>query len=389
MAKQRINFDKVTSSIFEVLKDHKDAGNERGMTSNAITTEVVARTGYNGTGWINDCLRVMVSSGRLGGHMTGRQIPTNISYREMPDPGTESTALRVMREALAEAKAATEAAEKKAAETKALERIIEVHIKKEKKAVKKIKAIFHKDFEEVLTLAKARKNIFLYGPTGCGKSHICKQVADALELPFAFVSCTAGMSEGHLAGRLLPTGKSGTFEYIISEFLKMYENGGLFLVDEMDAADPNVLLIINAALANGHMAVPNRPDNPYATRHPDFICIAAANTVGTGGDRMYSGRNKLDGATLDRFAIGKIAMGYDEEVEKKVCPNDALRSRLLKYREAIDAHRLERAMSTRFMIDAHDMTENFGWDFDRVDDAFFRGWREDEVEKIRDFCNNS
>ena len=228
--------------------------------------------------------------------------------------------------------------------------------------------------------------MFLYGPTGCGKSHICEQVAEALNLPFAFVSCTAGMSEGVLTGRLLPTGDSGKFEYVISEFVNVYENGGVFLLDEIDAADPNVLLIVNSALANGHMAVPNRPENPYAKRHPDFICVAAANTVGTGADRMYSGRNKLDDATMDRFRIGKTLMNYDSEVESQLCPNDRLRNRLIAYREGINANRLERAMSTRFMKDAHDMVEA-GWDQKDVDESFFEGWRSDEVEKVMTFAD--
>ena len=60
-------------------------------------------------------------------------------------------------------------------------------------------------------------------------------LALSLALPFGFVSCTAGMSEGQITGRLLPTGKGGQFEYVQSEFVHCYENGGIFLLDEMDA----------------------------------------------------------------------------------------------------------------------------------------------------------
>jgi len=42
--------------------------------------------------------------------------------------------------------------------------------------------------------------------------------------------------------------------------------------------------VLNSALANGKMAVPNRPEKPFATKHPDFVCIAAVNTLGTGAE---------------------------------------------------------------------------------------------------------
>lgn len=260
--------------------------------------------------------------------------------------------------------------------------IHEVHITDLDGTKREMKATFHPKFKQILALAQARKNIFIYGPTGSGKSFVCGQIAEALGLPFYFVSCTAGMSEGQLAGRLLPVGEQGTFEYVISEFVKAYEEGGVFLLDELDAADPNVLLLVNAALANGRLALPNRPEKPYAIRHKDFVCIAAANTVGTGGDRMYSGRNKLDGSTLDRFMIGKVNLDYDRSVEEQLCPDADLRKMLWRVRDGINENRLERAMSTRFMIDAYEMKEA-GWTHEEIMAAFFTGWREDEVGKVR------
>lgn len=260
--------------------------------------------------------------------------------------------------------------------------IVEVQIKEGKNTVRKVEGVFHAKFKRILSLAKRRKNIFIYGPTGCGKTHVCQQVAEALNLPFYFVSCTSGMSESTLGGRLLPTGNSGKFEYTISEFVKAYENGGVFLLDEMDAADPNVLLVINSALANKRMAVPNRPAKPYAIRHKNFVCIAAANTVGTGADRLYSGRNKLDAATLDRFAIGKVFMDYDPALETALCPDNELRELFLNYRDKVRTHRMERSMSTRFLQDAYEMKTEAEWTIEEIQEAFFEGWRDDEKNKV-------
>jgi hypothetical protein len=261
--------------------------------------------------------------------------------------------------------------------------IAEVHIKSPGKKTKKAEGLFHECFPDLVALAECREEIFLFGPTGCGKSHVCKQLADALGLDFYFVSCTAGMSEGQLNGRLLPIGDAGTYEYVMGEFVKAYENGGVFLLDEMDAADGNVLLAINAALANGRMPVPNRPDKPYATRHADFVCVAAANTVGLGASRMYSGRNRLDGATLDRFAMGTIMMDYDEEVERQLVDDHQLRERFWGYRRRIREANMERAVSTRAIIKAHKMKTRAGWSDEKVDQVFFTGWKDSEVRKAK------
>ena len=113
-----------------------------------------------------------------------------------------------------------------------------------------------------------------------------------------------------------------------SQFVEFYEEGGLFLLDEIDAADANVLLVINQALANGHLPLPNRITNPQAKRHSDFVLIAAANTFGNDANRMYVGRNQLDESTLDRFRIGQVVMDYDRELEKSILADSDLLQRL-------------------------------------------------------------
>ena len=130
----------------------------------------------------------------------------------------------------------------------------------------------------------------------------------------------------------------------------------------------------------------HRHTNFLIASHKDFVCIGAANTVGTGADRMYSGRNKLDGSTLDRFMVGKVMVDYDRNVEEQLCPDANLRNKLWKIRDAINSHRLERAMSTRFLIDAYDMQEA-GWDEKEILDAYFTGWREDEINKVKTSAN--
>ncbi len=129
---------------------------------------------------------------------------------------------------------------------------------------------------------------------------------------FAFISLSAGVTETHIFGRMLPQ-SDGSWAYVESPFIRIYRNGGVFLFDEMDAADGNVMVSINAALANGILC--NPVTGEVIERHPDTLIITAANTYGRGGDMVYVGRNALDGATLDRFCLSKMLVSYDTDLE--------------------------------------------------------------------------
>jgi cobaltochelatase CobS len=238
-------------------------------------------------------------------------------------------------------------------------------------------------FPRVLALAAARRNIMLVGPAGCGKTYIGNLTARALGLRFGSLSCTSGMSEAHLLGRAIPNIADGTTTFQGTDFLDLYENGGVFLLDELDAADPNLLLAINSAIANGYCNVPNRPEKPRAQRHPDFVLIATANTFGRGANRQYAGRNQLDEATLDRFRVGMIECDYEEAVEQTVCPNSELRGVCQAIRRRIQANGLRRIMSTRFIADAYVMHSVAGWTVSEIVDTFFEGWSADEAAKVR------
>ena len=239
----------------------------------------------------------------------------------------------------------------------------------------------HEKFERVLKLSSIRQNILLVGPAGCGKTALAEQVAKAMDLPFAFVSCSAGMSENQLTGWLLPVQAGGAFAYVPASFVELYEQGGVFLIDEIDAADENVLLALNAALANGQMTIPQRRESPLAKKHKDFVCIAAANTFGHGGDLIYAGRNKLDGATLDRFRAGVVKMDYDANLEEALVDSEVLRW-AMPIRQRIRELKLKRVMSTRALLDYTKQKEMLGFGPKDWEESFFADWTRDELVKI-------
>jgi hypothetical protein len=163
-------------------------------------------------------------------------------------------------------------------------------------------AIMHHKFPLLAAAVAARVNVMLVGPAGSGKTTAVEKVAKALGLKFYATGAVS--SEYKLTGFIDAQGR-----VVSTAFRKAFEFGGLFLFGETDASMPGALLAFNTALANDWMDFPDG----VVQKHPDFRVVADANTFGTGADRQYVGRNKLDAASLDRYAV--IEWGYDEALE--------------------------------------------------------------------------
>lgn len=165
--------------------------------------------------------------------------------------------------------------------------------------------VVHEKFDTVLKLVQADLPVFMSGPAGSGKNVICKQVAEALDLDFHFTNAVT--QEYRLTGFIDAMGK-----YHETEFYRAFKFGGVFFLDEMDASIPEVLVILNAAIANRYFEFPCGKIDA----HPNFRIVAAGNTFGTGADNTYTGRYCLDGASLDRFSV--VEIDYSKAIEKYI-----------------------------------------------------------------------
>jgi uncharacterized protein (UPF0335 family) len=247
------------------------------------------------------------------------------------------------------------------------------------KVIKLKDVILPSNFEHVLDLAKARMNILLVGPAGCGKSYLAKLISKTLGLDFYKVGGSGGLSEEHLLGYARPNLTSGKDKFITTPFLTAFENGGLCLIDELDGANENALLCLNPALDKSReLPVPNRDSKPIAMKNEDFVACGTANTMGRGADRKYVGRNQLDEAFLDRFRAGIVECDYDPVIEAAVCPNDEIREWCQRVRKQIHDCGIRRIMSTRFMEDAYIMHKSANWDLEKIQSVFYSGWSAEE-----------
>jgi MoxR-like ATPase len=91
--------------------------------------------------------------------------------------------------------------------------------------------------------------------------------------------------------------------------------GEILFLDEMDGFPSNSLLPLNTIL-NGDRRI-YAPVIGEIEVHSGLRIIGAANTNGRSKDRTYTGRNRLDGAFLNRFAV-VVRTEYEERIDRKV-----------------------------------------------------------------------
>jgi hypothetical protein len=208
--------------------------------------------------------------------------------------------------------------------------------------------VMHHKFPLLVAAVNAGVNVMLVGPAGSGKTTAAAKAAEALNLPF--YGTGAINSEYKLTGFIDAQGR-----IVSTAFRKAFEEGGVFLFDEIDASLPGALLAFNAALANDWFDFPDG----CVKRHPDFRVIAGANTFGSGADRQYVGRNQLDAASLDRYAF--IDWPYDAALEAALmgapAPKNAPAPRSIEPLPGVEAQGtamrfMERVQKVRGAVDA-------------------------------------
>lgn len=183
-----------------------------------------------------------------------------------------------------------------------------VHVKRDDRPAKPVEGLTHSVLPTAITVVQSDVPLWLHGPAGTGKTTIGRQVADALELAFHPQSFSAHAGQHDVVGFV------NAHEYVRTPARDAWENGGVWLLNEVDAASPDVLVAANDLVESRPGSVYVFPDGEAVERHDDFRVIATANTNGSGPDQQYTGRDRLDASTTDRYAI--LHVPVDEALEQ-------------------------------------------------------------------------
>lgn len=154
--------------------------------------------------------------------------------------------------------------------------------------------------------------LYIFGPTGSGKTSLVRQLAARLNYPVFEVTGHGRLEFDDLAGHLSVENGSMTFQY--GPLALAMRHGGLFLLNEIDLLDPATAVGLNGVLDGAPLSLPMN-GGEIIPPHPMFRFVATANTNGADDDSgLYQGVLRQNLAFMDRFRLCWI--GYpDPETE--------------------------------------------------------------------------
>ena len=243
-----------------------------------------------------------------------------------------------------------------------------------------VTGLTHEIFPKVLRAVSCGEHVWMTGSAGVGKSKIARQVAESLGLAFSAEPFNSQSSKADIKGYKAISDNL----YQSTGFRDRYEHGGVFLMDEIDASNPNILTVLNDALSNDSMSFPDG----MVKRHPKFVAVAAANTWGNGATAEYVGRAPIDGATIDRFTMMHVKI--DERLETELVRGTGLDMEhgstwlniVRTARNNVDRHGLKVIVSPRASIGgAKLLAGGFTWQ-DTIEMRLLKGVKPDIVSKV-------
>ena len=211
-----------------------------------------------------------------------------------------------------------------------------ITIKEREKPDRDITGIHHEKLPLLIELMGAGNPQILIGPTQSGKSASAQMTAEILEIPFTYHAFGPTQTEARLMGYPNAVGA-----YVPTELYLAVKYGMLILLDEIDTANPTVLIQMNNGVSNGTWSFPRGmigalQDTGHAEeakeleatfdkkaglvteqggiikQHDNFRMIWSANTWGKGATMDYVGRNPIDASTLAR--LDKVEWDYDDGI---------------------------------------------------------------------------
>jgi MoxR-like ATPase len=163
---------------------------------------------------------------------------------------------------------------------------------------------------------RSKRNIFLAGESGTGKSDMVQKLADFYGQTLIRINFHQGVTESSLIGKYVVKNSETIFAYGLVPLAM--KKGYWLLLDEIDYAEPEHTSVLQAVLEGKPLVITSN-EGEILKPHPSFRIFATGNTTGRGDSTdSYHGTNFMNSAFLDRWTI--FEMPYSKK-ENKIIEN--------------------------------------------------------------------
>jgi MoxR-like ATPase len=179
-----------------------------------------------------------------------------------------------------------------------------------------------------------------------------------------------------LLGQWVPA-EGGGFRFVRAPALTMFEQGGVLVVEELNAITPGVAFTFHPMLDDLDVMVVDDL-GIVATKHPDFWVVG---TMNPSEDVGAAGTQQVNYALWDRFKC-KLFYDYDTDIESKLVHGD---ERVLKARDKLrGAEGIRTEVTTRMLRDFWQNISIFGWQVAKL--MFAANFPAEEREQVTEAC---
>jgi MoxR-like ATPase len=194
------------------------------------------------------------------------------------------------------------------------------------------------DIQVLKEAYKGRQNTLLIGPTGAGKTHAIRLVAKELGTPYIRLNLNRMTTVEDFVGQWVPK-KGGGYKWNDGVLTRLMRHGGVVVVDEINAAPPEILFVLHSVTDDERQIVLTQKDGEVVKAHPDFWFVATMAPE-------YRGTEKLNQALKDRFEV-VLQYPYDISIEGQLLKDEWLVRAGEKLREQKE---IKTPVSTRMLL---------------------------------------
>ena len=157
---------------------------------------------------------------------------------------------------------------------------------------------------------KAKEFVLVIGPKGVGKNKLAQTFADSVGKQLESINFSLRTRESHIIGSL--SLKEGSSEFNEGILVRSMRKGTMLNLDELNAAEPDVLIRTDEALDDRRQIVLKEDGGEVIKAHPDWFVIATINPI------SHAGTKELPPQIVSRFPV-RIFMDYPSaDVEAKI-----------------------------------------------------------------------